>query len=319
MAIQERGLGRGLDILFGEVLIEDDQKQTKMYNKDGLVLPAITKLPIAILRPSPNQPRKSFDKNTLEELALSIKNQGIVQPILVRPYKEQASIRYEIVAGERRWRAAKLAGLIDIPVYIKDLNDEDVLTVALVENLQREDLNPIEEAIAIDSLRKKLSINQDELAQRLGKSRSAVANILRLLQLAPEIQEGLCNYDISSGHARALLGLSDIELQQVLYEAICCNQLSVRDVETSVAYWKENGILPPSISGVSKHTIKNKQKEKSDIIKDTINKLRTHLHPKVTIAGSESMGRITISYDSKEQFVAILLKLGLDLSETIDT
>lgn len=319
MAVQERGLGRGLDILFGEVLIEDDQKQTKMHNKDGLVLPAITKLPIAILRPSPNQPRKSFDKDTLEELALSIKTQGIVQPILVRPYKEQASICYEIVAGERRWRAAKLAGLIDIPVYIKDLNDEDVLTVALVENLQREDLNPIEEAIAIDSLRKKLSINQDELAQRLGKSRSAVANILRLLQLAPEIQEGLCNYDISPGHARALLGLSDIELQQVLYEAICCNQLSVRDVETSVAYWKENGILPPSISGVSKHTIKNKQKEKSDIIKDTINKLRTHLHPKVTIAGSESMGRITISYDSKEQFVAILLKLGLDLSETIDT
>ncbi|AGC50240.1 ParB/RepB/Spo0J family partition protein [Lawsonia intracellularis] len=319
MATQERGLGRGLDILFGNTSPEVEQDHIKKHSKDGLVLPSITKLPIAILRPSSSQPRKSFDKNALEELVLSIKNQGVVQPILVRPYREQSSIRYEIVAGERRWRAAKLAGLVDVPVYIKELNDEDVLTIALIENLQREDLNPIEEALAIESLRKKLSLSQDELAHRLGRSRSAIANTLRLLHLTPEVQEGLCNHTISSGHARALLALSDMELQQVLYKAICCNQLSVRDVETSVTYWKKNGVLPPSISGITKDTVKVKQKERSERLKNVVNTLRFNLHPKVTISGSECMGRITIPYDSQEQFTTILLKLGINASDTIDT
>lgn len=316
MAIQERGLGRGLDVLFrnsstnGTTNVTSNEK-----HQEELLLPAITKLPVAILHPTKEQPRKSFDTSALEELAASIQSQGVVQPILVRPCKGDVSVSYEIVAGERRWRAAKMAGLVDIPVYIKELSDDDVMTVALVENLQREDLNPIEEALAMQSLWEKLSISQDELARRLGKSRSAVANTLRLLQLSSEVQESICRYDITPGHARALLALPDNDLRQTLYAVIVKRQLSVRDVEAAVIYWKRNGILPTAITGMAINKKKESKKVKIEFIKKILEQLRTNIHPKVTMVGTESMGRITIPYESQEQLKKFLQKINILFSK----
>lgn len=315
MAVQERGLGRGLDILFGDSHSKGEAGVTITgKSQEGFCLPSITKLPVSILRPAKEQPRKNFDPRALEELASSIQSQGVVQPILVRPCKGNTSVSYEIVAGERRWRAAKMVGLIDIPVYIKELSDDDVMTVALVENLQREDLNPIEEALAIQTLWEKLSISQDELARRLGKSRSAVANTLRLLQLSSEMQKSLRQCDITPGHARALLSLSDTALRTILYTAIIRKQLSVRDAESAVVYWKRHGMLPASITGITLSKRRESKKTKSKFIEQAIEQLRSLVHPKVTITGTESLGRITIPYECQEQLRNILKQLRIPFS-----
>lgn len=203
MSANERGLGRGLDALFRNVTPAERPSSAKV---DSAEVPApsvpknTTTLPIAALTPCKGQPRKHFDEAALDELAASIRSQGVIQPLLVRPRRTETATIYEIVAGERRWRAAQRAGLTEVPVYLRELSDEDALTAALIENLQREDLNPLEEAQAIQSLRERLPYSQEELAQRLGKSRSAVANSLRLLQLPRPMQDALKDGRI---HARA--------------------------------------------------------------------------------------------------------------------
>ena len=254
MSANERGLGRGLDALFRNVTPAERPSSAKA---DSAEVPApsvpknTTTLPIAALTPCKGQPRKHFDEAALDELAASIRSQGVIQPLLVRPRRTETATIYEIVAGERRWRAAHRAGLTEVPVYLRELSDEDALTAALIENLQREDLNPLEEAQAIQSLRERLPYSQEELAQRLGKSRSAVANSLRLLQLPRPMQDALKDGVFTPGHARAVLALPERALQDILFNAVMTRRLSVRDAEEAVIHWKRHGLLPSSLMGAS--------------------------------------------------------------------
>ena len=196
MSVPSRGLGKGLEALFKNNESALDQPQPQSSD--------VGNVPIDSLVPNPRQPRKFFAPDTLEELVASIRSQGIVQPLLVRPTDDA---RYEIVAGERRWRAAKQAGLTDIPVLVRRLSDKEVMAAALVENLQRDDLTPLEEARALAALRSHFGLSQDELASTLGKSRPAIANSLRLLNLNSDAQDALEKGLISAGHARAALSL----------------------------------------------------------------------------------------------------------------
>ena len=227
----KRGLGRGLDALlqgFGE----------------DLEAPEIVLVPVEKIRPNPKQPRRDFDEAALHELSESIRASGVLQPILVRPVEEDDYL-YELVAGERRWRASNLAELEEIPAIIKTLGDEESLAIALVENLQREDLNPIEEALGLKLLQQEYGLTQDQLAEKVGKSRPAIANMLRLTFLPETIQMDIRSGAMSAGHGRSLLVLSDAEEeQQEMRRRILERSLSVREAEAIAAYWKRNGVLP---------------------------------------------------------------------------
>ncbi|MBO4311396.1 MAG: ParB/RepB/Spo0J family partition protein [Desulfovibrionaceae bacterium] len=295
----QHGLGRGLDTLFksSAPLLDEKQKESA----EG-----ISTLPVLKLVPCQGQPRRSFDESALDELASSIREQGILQPLLVRPAPGDPGA-YEIVAGERRWRAAKKAGLSQVPVIIRELDDNEALTIALVENLQREDLNPVEEAHAIAALQKRLKISQDALAAKLGKSRPAVANALRLLQLPENILESLELGEISAGHARALLALSDAPREQdLLFAAVLEKELSVRSTENAVAVFKKEGALPASIDRPEKAP----RPPKSDYVKELQKTLRSSLNTRVTVSGTESAGRIIIPYDSSDALNELLERLG---------
>ncbi len=215
MAVKKGGLGRGLDALFADNSVEESS-QTPV------------KLKIMEIEPNREQPRKMFDESALGELADSIATHGVIQPLLVRPIKDGG---YQLVAGERRWRAARMAGLSEVPVVIKDLTDSETVELAMVENLQREDLNPLEEALGYKFMMEKLSITQDEAAQKVGKSRPAVANALRLLKLPDEIQAMVENKQISPGHARALLSFENEAQMLEVAKIIISKGLSVREIE----------------------------------------------------------------------------------------
>lgn len=215
MAVKKGGLGRGLDALFADNSVEESS-QTPV------------KLKIMEIEPNREQPRKIFDEAALSELADSIATHGVIQPLLVRPIKDGG---YQLVAGERRWRAARIAGLTEVPVVIKDLTDSETVELAMVENLQREDLNPLEEALGYKFMMEKLSITQDEAAQKVGKSRPAVANALRLLKLPDEIQTMVENKQLSPGHARALLSFESEAQMLEVAKLIVAKGLSVREIE----------------------------------------------------------------------------------------
>ncbi len=215
MAAKKSGLGRGLDALFADNSVEESS-QTPV------------KLKIMEIEPNREQPRKIFDESALSELADSIATHGVIQPLLVRPIKDGG---YQLVAGERRWRAARIAGLTEVPVVIKDLTDSETVELAMVENLQREDLNPLEEALGYKFMMEKLSITQDEAAQKVGKSRPAVANALRLLKLPDEIQTMVENKQLSPGHARALLAFESEAQMLEVAKLIVSKGLSVREIE----------------------------------------------------------------------------------------
>lgn len=234
MASSSLGLGKGLDALIRET------------GSSSNGVEQMTALLIDII-PNPEQPRRYFPEKSLEELASSIKNQGLLQPILVKPIEGESAAKYEIIAGERRWRASKLAGLTEIPVVVKNFSLEETLVAALVENLQREDLNPIEEALGIQALKNEFDLSQEDLAQKLGRSRSAIANSLRLLALPPEAQNEVIMGKLSAGHARALLGLESESAQAELREKILNEGLAVREVEALVSLWKEQGSFIPVI------------------------------------------------------------------------
>lgn len=218
MAEKKSGLGKGLDSLFYDNSIESTSTDTNV-------------LKIMEIEPNRDQPRKDFDENALSELADSISQHGILQPIVVRPLSNGA---YQIVAGERRWRAARIAGLSEVPVIIKELTDEDVIEIAMIENLQREDLNPLEEALGYRYMMDELSLTQEQVSDKVGKSRPVIANALRLLKLPEEVQEMVKNNIISSGHARALLGFKNESDMIVAANMIVKEDLSVRDVEKLV-------------------------------------------------------------------------------------
>lgn len=217
---KQRGLGKGLDALFSDNSVEDLGTP-----------PSPVTLRLTEIEPNREQPRKTFDQKALDELAESIKKNGVLQPLLVRPLSDGS---YQLVAGERRWRASRIAGLTEVPVIIKEMTDEQAMEIALIENLQREDLNPIEEAEGLQLLISRYNLTQDEAAARVGRSRPAVTNSLRLLKLPDEILEMTKTGDISAGHARALLGFSSKEEMMQTAKEIKDKDLSVREIEKRI-------------------------------------------------------------------------------------
>ena len=311
-----RGLGKGLDALFRNADAGLGQSQSRN---------ALSMVPLAALVPNPKQPRKHFDAESLEELAASIRSQGIVQPLLVRP---AGNARYEIVAGERRWRAAELAGLTEIPVLVRQFSDMELMAVALIENLQREDLNPLEAARAMAILRDEFGLSQDELANALGKSRPSVANALRLLNLSPEARDALEQGRISAGHARALLGLASPDARSELLRHCIQDELSVRDAEYAASLWKEEGVFPwlqadgeePAAArtrpaGPDSASRPSQRKTKPPILRHVQKRLRQTLRSRASISGNEARGRISLSYQSREELQDLLLRLGVELPD----
>jgi len=231
------------------------------------------------LHPNKTQPRKTINQAKLEDLSASIKEKGILQPLLVRPIEDG----YEIVAGERRWRAAQRAGMREVPVVVQDLGERESLEAALVENLQREDLNPIEEALAYVELMKQWGLTQEALSVRLGRKRSTIANIVRLLQLSPKVQQLVSKSEISAGHARALLVLEDFQSQEALAEEIVKKGLSVREVEHQVKL-------------VQSRLYKKRKPDPDPYVIDIQNKLERSLGAKVKVSLKGKRGSIRISF-----------------------
>ncbi|MBR4741791.1 MAG: ParB/RepB/Spo0J family partition protein [Desulfovibrio sp.] len=292
-------LGRGLDALL-EANFEHQEE-------------VVTEIPLGQLKPNPWQPRRTFSDESLKELAASIKNQGIIQPLLVRQLPDKS---YQIIAGERRFRAAKIANLTTIPVFVRAMSDSDVMAVALIENLQREDLNPIEEAQALKTLRDELNITQEVLAAKLGRSRSYVTNSLRLLQLSTQAQENLKDGLLSAGHARCLLGLDDGEIAEEFRKFIINEQLSVRQTEEIISNWKNTGAVPWKIG--DEPTVKPNEKEKkprtkqSEIAQKMQSIIEKIMPGKTKVQGNEEKGRITLCYSTSEELQEILEKLGAE-------
>lgn len=294
MNIPERGLGRGLGSLLGSL--------SETSSED------ILKLSLSQIVPGKLQPRKYFDNAALNDLAISIKKQGVIQPLLVRLLPGMPQ-RYEIVAGERRWRAARMAGLTEVPVIITEYTDKEVMTVALIENLQREDLNPLEEAEAFQTLKENFKLSQEELSEQLGKSRSTIANALRLLQLSPSMKEGLLHQDISAGHARALLSVTDESLREQFYAAMLEHHLSVREAEAAANSIKRTGKLPERLlSSPIPHTLRAPRPK---FLKDIQDTLRSFSGTKATISGDGKKGKIQIPYASQEELERILHMMGV--------
>ncbi|MFR8239215.1 MAG: ParB/RepB/Spo0J family partition protein [Dorea sp.] len=279
MAVKKKGLGKGLDSLIPDNKIE---VKTSVPNVGGEQM-----MKINMVEPNREQPRRNFEEDSLLELADSIKQFGVLQPLIVRKRKDY----YEIIAGERRWRAAKMAGVKEIPVIIKDFTEQEVLEIALIENIQREDLNPIEEAMAFKRLLTEFNLKQDEVAERVSKSRTAVTNSMRLLKLDEKVQQMVIDDMITTGHARALLAIEDPELQYNLANKIFDEKLSVRETESLVKSIK-NPKEPKQ-----KKTVKN-----AFIYEDLEDKMKQVLGTKVNVlAKGNGKGRIQIEYYSDEE------------------
>ena len=274
-----RGLGKGLDAL----IPAGDKKITKEENTKG----AETVVKITKVEPNRSQPRKNFDEDALLELSDSIKQFGVLQPLLVRKRKDY----YEIIAGERRWRAAKLAGVKEVPVIEKEYTDQEILEIGLIENIQRENLNPIEEAIAYKRLLEEFNLKQDEVAERVSKSRTAVTNSMRLLKLSDKVQQMIIDDMISTGHARALLAIDDPELQYALANKIFDEKLSVRETEKLVKEIKN-----------PKKPKEKKPVANSFIYQDLEEKMKSVFGTKVSIASKgKGKGKIEIEYYSDDE------------------
>ena len=287
MSNANKGLGRGLDALFGG---SEPQRETKGD---------ISLLPLTVLRPNPDQPRRHFDPESLRELADSIKAQGIIQPLLVRPQSDGTT--YQIVAGERRWRASQLAGLTAIPAYIRTISDENVMEMALVENIQRQDLNAIEIALAYEHLLENEGMTQEKISERVGKSRAAIANYLRLLKLPAQVQMALQKKEIDMGHCRALLALDSPSLQIKLFKEIQKNGYSVRKVEEMVQRLKSGEDIE---SGKKTITAKAQMPEEFTQLK---NRLSQFLNTKVQFTCSaKGKGKISIPFANEEELEHIM-------------
>lgn len=298
-----RGLGRGLDALLGGSMPQSED-----------INPAeIQAISLAAIVPNPNQPRRDFNEQAMSELAESIKAQGVLQPVLVRPREEG----YELVAGERRMRAAGMAGLTEIPALVRELSDQQSLAIALIENLQREDLNPLEEALGYRRLMDEFGLSQEELAKSVGKSRPALANSLRLLNLSQEAQSDVAQGRISAGHARALLAVDDGQGRKSLHKRMLTSPMTVRQAESEAAYFKEHGEFPggetvaaPSASGGSAA-----RAPRSRTLDKHLAELQEQLSGlfgvKVSVNGHGEKGRVVFHYESKDDLDALTTKFGL--------
>lgn len=286
-----RGLGKGLDSLIPVATPKADSvKTTAKAEEDAKE----TLVKITMVEPNREQPRKNFDEDALQELADSIKQFGLIQPILVQDRKTY----YEIIAGERRWRAAKLAGLKEVPVIIRDYTEQEIVEISLIENIQREDLNPIEEAQAYKRLLTEFNLKQDEVAERVSKSRTAVTNSMRLLKLCDEVQQMIIDDMISTGHARALITIEDPEQQYTIAQRVFDEKLSVREVEKLVK--DLNKPQKPK-----KEVVEDKSLE--IIYRDLEEKLKQALSTKVSIASKgNGAGKLEIEFYTHDDLDKII-------------
>ncbi len=290
---KRRGLGRGLDALLTPQTkaptLDDKKDNVESTPKDG----DLRKIAIYKLSPGKYQPRKDMSDTALEELSLSIQSQGIIQPIVVRPLVEG---EFEIIAGERRWRAAQLAQLTEVPCLIKDVPDESAVAIALIENIQREDLNAMEEAVALERLLTEFDLTHQEVAIAVGKSRTTITNLLRLNNLHDEVKTFLENGDIEMGHARALLALSD-DLQAEAAGIVATKELTVRETEALIKKIKNPEEVKP---------VKVKDQESIDIEKDLTDKLGL----KVSVSHNQKgKGQLVISYSKLAELKTLLAKI----------
>ena len=290
---KKKGLGKGLAALIGEAedsnLSKSDIKETNEANERKS-----DEIPIEFLFPNKNQPRKLFNQEKIDELSQSIKQKGLILPILVKKIDEK---NYQIIAGERRWRASQKAGLHNVPVIIKNLDDKEILEIALIENMQREDLNPIEEAEGITRLQEEYQYTQEELAKTLGKSRPQISNTIRLLKLPHKVQEFVQNKSLSAGHARALVGIDQAySIAQIAIK----KDMNVRQLETYIAYIK------------NKKSKRGGNKLKDPNILSLENEITQMLglSTKIEQKGNEK-GKLEIFYNNLEQFDDLLKKLRI--------
>ena len=299
MSKKASGLGRDFFAILDDNLISEKKGASEM-------------LRIADIEPRKDQPRKNFEREALDALAESIATHGVLQPIIVRENAELAGL-YEIIAGERRWRAAKMAGLNDIPAVILDGDDLKIAQVALIENIQREDLDPIEEAMAYDALIEKFSLTQEQVAKQVGKSRAAVANTLRLLELPEKVREMVTDGDLSAGHARALLGLDDKDQIEATAERIVERELSVRETEQLVK--KLNTAVEPKEEFTELDSEAGRLKL---YIKEVERRSMSALGKKVKITHTPRKKTIEIAYETNEDLEAMLKTLcGDDIFDNI--
>jgi ParB family transcriptional regulator, chromosome partitioning protein len=282
------GLGKGLGALIPE---EEAQEEQKSDRKSSLAANLVS---INLIKPNAGQPRKAFDEEKIQQLSESIKEHGIIQPILLKKDGDT----YSIIAGERRWRAAKAAGLKEVPVIIMDIDEKGVLEISLIENIQRQDLNPIEEAWAFRKLIEDFEFTQEELGRRLGKSRTALSNTMRLLNLDARVQEYLIDGVITEGHGRAILALEDKELQYKLAQKVIDDGLTVRETEKLISEIAKG-------KGLEKQ--KHEKKTVSDpYIADIKNKLEERFDTKVLISNKNNKGKIEIEYYSNDDLQRIM-------------
>ena len=291
MAARKGGLGKGLDSLIADrrtVTVKENSNSSAKEEKAENNSPLMVKL--SEVEPNREQPRKYFDEEAMQELADSIKKYGVIQPLLV----EKKEKYYEIIAGERRWRAAKIAGLKEIPVVLKELSEQEKMEIALIENIQREDLNPIEEAQAYKRLLDEFQLKQEDVAKSVSKSRSAITNSMRLLKLDERVQNMVAGEELSAGHARALLSISDVEKQYELAQKIVEKGLSVREVEALL----------------KKKPAKEEKAETNTaeelIYRNFENNLKEIYGTKVSIKNQKGKGKIEISYYSVDELERIL-------------
>lgn len=311
MAGKKSGLGRGLDALFPEKTVQSKPKTVKTVKEEKKVAVDTKKssqqetsngermMKISIIEPNREQPRKKFDEDALQELSESIKQYGILQPLLVSDKKDY----YEIVAGERRWRAAKMAGLKEVPVVVKEFSTQEIVEISLIENIQREDLNPVEEAMAYKRLIDEFHLKQDEIAERVSKSRTAVTNSMRLLKLDSRVQQMMVDEMISAGHARAILAISDPEQQYNAAMKVFDEKLSVRETEKLVKSILTPTKKKPVVSNPTEDAIYESLEEKMKGITGT----RVFIHRK-----KNNKGKIEIEYYSRDDLDRII-----DLFESI--
>lgn len=294
------GLGRGLDAL---ISIDDKDDALTARNAPS----SINEVDIELIHANPTQPRHEFDEQALEDLAESIRSIGIIQPIALRQEEDGS---YLIIAGERRFRAAQRAGLLTVPAYIRKVSDDAVMEMALIENIQREDLNAIEVALAYQQLQTRNGLTQEELSQRVGKSRASVANFMRLLRLPAEIQLALKDRRLTMGHARALLSLEDAEQQVALFHLIEAQDLSVRKVESLVRDFVEGRILDFRTEGAASKAPQRRELAQNEIIGQMSQHLSDMFSTKVKMSCNEKgQGKITIPFKSDEELQNIIALL----------
>ena len=318
MAGRKNGLGRGLDALFPDKKTASKENEVKFTAKvekktepavkvknvkERTETPRQKKVPmmlkISIVEPNQNQPRKQFDEDALLELTESVKQYGILQPLLVSEKKDY----YEIIAGERRWRAAKLAGLKEVPVIVKEFSEQELVEISLIENIQREDLNAVEEAMAYKRLMDEFHLKQDEIADRVGKSRTAVTNSMRLLKLSAKVQQMLIDEMITAGHARAILAVSDMEKQESLAMRVFDEKLSVRETEKLV----KAVLAPPKEKKSHSYSAEDAAYENLEEKMKSIMGTKVLIHIK-----KNDKGKIEIEYYSRDELERII-----DLFESI--